>query len=102
MCGTSVSGPLNSVRDDSFPGMYRSDNHATLALPGASYAASTVGRPSMATPLPSDHDSEGLGAKSGMPCRISRIVADCDESKAVSGSLLPEPNEVLDGADIIC
>ena len=67
MWGTSVSGPLKIVSDDNFPGIYKSANQATLELPGASNAASIAGRPLMATPLPSDHDSDGLGAKSGIP-----------------------------------
>ena len=89
MWGTSVSGPLKIVNEDNLPGMYRSASQATFELPGASYEASTAGLPLMSTSLCAD-----FCAKSGIPCKISRIVADCDDNRAASGSLLPEPDGV--------
>jgi hypothetical protein len=74
-CGTSVSGPLNMVNDDSFDWTPRADNQAMLEGPGASLASKEAEFPPILTD-PGVQVKSGFEFRSGILEAMEAMLAD--------------------------
>ena len=90
-CGTSVSGPLNTVREDRREGTVSADTHATLGGPGASIAIRDDGPVEDESDMTilsdvGDQEQSGLGASSGTAAVMADRDLDCDASREAEAS----------------